>query len=84
MMTEPALQGEITRAYAVALDELAAAIADRTGTGGMYPKLVAQTVGAARAVATTEWLNADPPRAIADLLSEALDQITAGLPEPTT
>ena len=84
MVTEAALQGEIARAYAAALDELAAAVADRTGMDGMYPQLVAQAVGAARTAATTEWLRADPPRSMAELMSEALDQITAGLPEPTT
>jgi AcrR family transcriptional regulator len=82
MMTEPALQGAIVRAHARAGEELAAAIADRTGTSGMYPRLVAEIVGAARAVVMAEWQRADPPRSIADLLSEALDQIEAGLPVP--
>jgi hypothetical protein len=39
-------------------------------------------VGAARAAASAEWLRGDPPRSMTALLSEALDQITAGLPEP--
>src|SRR5690242_15243127 len=46
MMTEPALQGAIARAYARVGEEMAAAIADRTGTTGMYPRLVAEVVGA--------------------------------------
>jgi hypothetical protein len=29
-----------------------------------------------------EWLRADPPRPVAELLSEALDQVEAGLPVP--
>jgi AcrR family transcriptional regulator len=82
MVTEPSLQGELARAHAAASDELAAAIADRTGTDGLYPRLVAETVGAALSVATAEWLRADPPRPMADLLSDALDQIVAGLPAP--
>jgi AcrR family transcriptional regulator len=82
MMTEPALQGAIVRAYTRAGEELAAAIADRTGTSGMYPRLVAEVIGAARAVVMAEWMRADPPRSVADLLSSALDQIEAGLPVP--
>jgi AcrR family transcriptional regulator len=82
MMTEPSLQGELARAHALAGDELAAAIAARTGTEGLYPRLVAEVVSAARSVATSEWLRADPPRSMDELLSEALDLVGAGLPEP--
>jgi hypothetical protein len=82
MMTEPSLQGEIVKAGATAERELADAIAARTGADGMYPKLVAAAVGAAIAVAMAEWLDADPPQPMAELLSDALDQLQAGLPEP--
>ncbi|MGW6198738.1 acyl-CoA-like ligand-binding transcription factor [Kribbella sp. NPDC055110] len=82
MMSEPALQGAVARAYARVGEELAAAVADRTGTSGLYPRLVAEVIGATRAVVMAEWLRADPPRSIADLLSSALDQVEAGLPVP--
>ncbi|MFI6828741.1 TetR family transcriptional regulator [Kribbella sp. NPDC050241] len=82
MVTEPSLQGEMARAYAAAGAEFADAVADRTGTHGLYPRLVAEVVGSARAAAIAEWLSADPPRSMADLLSEALDLVSAGLPEP--
>ncbi|MGW6281120.1 acyl-CoA-like ligand-binding transcription factor [Kribbella sp. NPDC055071] len=82
MMSEPALQGAVSTAHAAAADELTAAIAERTGTQGLYPRLVAEVIGAARSVATAEWLRADPPRSISDLLHEALDLLAAGLPEP--
>jgi AcrR family transcriptional regulator len=82
MMTEPSLQGEMARAHAAASEEYAAAIADRTGTHGLYPRLVAEVVGAARTAASAEWLRADPPRPIAEILREVLDLISAGLPEP--
>ena len=82
MMTEPALQGEVAKANAAVEQELADAIASRTGAGGMYPKLVAAAVGATAAVAMGEWLRSDPPVSMADLLSDALDQLQAGLPEP--
>jgi AcrR family transcriptional regulator len=82
MMTEPALLGEIAKANARVGEELAEAIAERTGTEGMYPRLVAAVVGAASAVAMAEFMRADPPRPMAELLAEALDQVAAGLPEP--
>jgi hypothetical protein len=78
----PALQGELVKAGATAEQEMADAIAARTGTSGIYPKLVAAAVGAAVAVAMNEWLRADPPMPMAELLSDALDQLQAGLPEP--
>jgi AcrR family transcriptional regulator len=82
MVTEPSLQGEMARAHAAAGEEFAAAIADRTGTQGLYPRLVAEVVGAARTTASAEWLRADPPRPMSELLAEALDLVAAGLPEP--
>lgn len=82
MMTEPALQGELAKAAAAASAELAQAVADRTKTDGMYPRLVAAVVNAAVAVAIEELMRADPPRSMDDLLSEALEQVAAGLPEP--
>jgi len=83
MISEPSLQGELARAHAAAGEELAAAIADRTGTEGLYPRLVAEVVGAATTAAMAEWRSSDPPRPMVDLLAEALDRIAAGLPEPT-
>jgi AcrR family transcriptional regulator len=82
MVSEPALQAEMARAYSAAAAEFATAVADRTGTAGLYPRLVAEVVGAARSAATAEWLRADPPRSMSDLLAEALDRVAAGLPEP--
>jgi AcrR family transcriptional regulator len=82
MMSEPALQGAVGSAYAGITDELAAAVAERTGTTGLYPRLVAEVIIAARSVVTAEWLRADPPRSISVLLHEALDLLAAGLPEP--
>jgi len=82
MMTEPALQGELARANAAVAEELADAIAERTNTRGLYPRLVAAVVGAATAAAMGEWLRADPPRSMQELLAEALDRVASGLPEP--
>jgi len=83
MVTEPALQGALAGAQAAVIDELTAVVAERTGTTGVYPRLVAEVVGAAQLAATHEWLRADPPRPMFELFHEVLDRITAGLPEPS-
>jgi AcrR family transcriptional regulator len=85
MIAEPALQGEMIKAGAIAGAEFAAAVAERTGTDvtrDMYPKLVAGAVGAAFAVVTEHWLLADPSVSIMTLLDDALRRLAAGLPAP--
>ncbi|MGP4016125.1 acyl-CoA-like ligand-binding transcription factor [Saccharopolyspora sp. 5N708] len=85
MLAEPALHGEILKANAVAQDELAEAIAERTGTDvahDLYPQLVAAVVGAANSVAVAHWMRGDSPGSVVPLLREAFDQIEAGLPVP--
>ncbi|SFE44523.1 transcriptional regulator, TetR family [Actinacidiphila alni] len=85
MLAEPALHGEIVKANAVAQAELAAAIAERTGTDAardLYPKLLAAVVGACSAVAVEHAMNADPPAPLADVLREAFDALAHGLPVP--
>lgn len=85
MLAEPALQGEVVKANAAAQEELAKAIAERTGTDvarDVYPKLVAAVVGAGSAVAVEHCLRADPPAPLARVLREAFDQVAAGLPTP--
>ncbi|RAO24972.1 hypothetical protein MED15_00730 [Micromonospora noduli] len=86
MLAEPALQGERLRATALAEAELAAAVAERTGTDlatDMYPRLVAAAASAAVAVATQHYLDsADPPAPIERLITDAFTQVAAGLPAP--
>ncbi len=85
MLGEPALIGEFLRVSAVAERELAAAVAERTGTDprhDLYPRLVAAAVGAATNIANEHWLNADPPVSLTGLLRDALQQVAAGLPPP--
>ena len=85
MMSEPALQSEMLRAGMIAEDELAAAVAERTGTDphqDMYPHLVAAAVTAANTVALRFYLRADPPQPMSVLLPAALAQFAAGLPVP--
>ncbi|WP_327043628.1 TetR family transcriptional regulator [Microbispora sp. NBC_01189] len=85
MISEPSLQGEMLKASAVAENELAAAIADRTGTDvahDLYPRLVAGAAGAAIRVAMDQWMRADPPVPVRSLIEDALGRLAAGLPEP--
>jgi AcrR family transcriptional regulator len=85
LVERPELRGEFVKAAAAAEGELAAAVADRTGTDAgrdMYPRLVATAVGAALQVATEQWLRADPPVELASLVEDALRQFAAGLPDP--
>ncbi|GDY28389.1 TetR/AcrR family transcriptional regulator [Gandjariella thermophila] len=87
MTGEPALQGEMLRADAIAERELAAVIAKRTGTDAdrdLYPVLVSAAAGAATRAATHRWLRADPPVPMGPLLREALGLLAAGLPAPST
>jgi AcrR family transcriptional regulator len=85
VLSEPAVQGEVMRADLEAQVLLAAAVGARTGTdpqADLYPKLVAASVGAAIGTALTHWLRADPPVPLGPLISEVLEQLTAGLPAP--
>ena len=85
LLAEPALQGEVLKANAAAQDELARAVAERTGTDvahDVYPKLVAAVVGAGSAVALEHCLRADPPTPLAQLLREVFARLAAGLPVP--
>ncbi|MEV0381161.1 TetR family transcriptional regulator [Nonomuraea sp. NPDC050643] len=85
MFAEPALQGEIYKADAQAEAELAAAVAERTGTDlvhDLYPHLVAAAVGATIRAVTGHWMRAGSPAPITGLLTDALGQVAAGLPAP--
>ncbi|MEV4642103.1 TetR family transcriptional regulator [Actinoplanes sp. NPDC049548] len=86
MLAEPVLQGEVLRAGAVAEAELAAAVAERTGTDlarDLYPHLVAAAVLAASSTATAHFLRTDPPVPVNRLLTEAFALVAAGLPAPS-
>jgi AcrR family transcriptional regulator len=85
MVQAPALQAEMLRASAIAEAEIAAAVAERTGTDvdrDLYPRLVAAAVMAANNVVQQQWIRAGSGTDIATLLTEALAQLAAGLPPP--
>ncbi|MCR6482334.1 TetR family transcriptional regulator [Amycolatopsis sp. OK19-0408] len=85
MVAEPALQGEFQKAGVAAEAEIAAVVADRTGTDAatdVYPRLVAGVVGTALSVIMQQWLITDPPRPMEELLRDVFGRLEAGLPEP--
>lgn len=87
MLAEPAMQGEIAKAQAAAADELAAAIADRTGTDAerdLYPALAAGVLLTAIGTAIAHNLRTEPRVPLGAALDEALTQVEAGLPAPPT
>lgn len=85
LLTEPDVQAGFLKASTTAQHELAAVVAERTGTDAareLYPNLVAAAIGAATGAAMEHWLRADPPVELNILLHEAFDRLTAGLPVP--
>lgn len=85
MLAEPALQGEIVKSSAAAQDELARAVAERTGTDAdhdVYPKLVAAVINAGSSVAVEHCLKAESPMPLPPVLTEVFDRLAAGLPVP--
>jgi AcrR family transcriptional regulator len=85
MVAEPSVQAEIIRASVQAEAELAAVIAERTGTDverDLYPNLVAAAVTAVSIVVIRQSMRTDPPTDVRRLTVEALRQLAAGLPTP--
>ncbi|MEO3867497.1 TetR family transcriptional regulator [Nonomuraea sp. B12E4] len=81
---EPAVRAVSMRAVSAADSELAAAIAERTGTDAardLYPRLVAVTATAAVQTAVVHWLHSDPPVPLVPLLRAVLRALAAGLPD---
>lgn len=84
VLAEPALAGELLKANAVAQDELAAAIAERTGldrTTDLYPRLVAAVVTAATGAVVGHWLLNDPKEPVLPRLHAVLTELRAGIRE---
>jgi AcrR family transcriptional regulator len=85
MVLAPSLQAEMMRAGAQAEEEIAAAVAARTGTDvdrDLYPRLVATAVMGATNVAMQQWLRTEATADMGALLTDALRQIASGLPPP--
>ncbi|GAA4602977.1 AcrR family transcriptional regulator [Actinoplanes octamycinicus] len=87
MVTVPAIQAEILRGSDDAARAIGAAVAERTGLDvdrDLYPKLVAAAVLAANNVAVRQFQSSGGDRwhTVPELLTEALRQLRAGLPQP--
>ncbi|MGW7688618.1 acyl-CoA-like ligand-binding transcription factor [Streptomyces asiaticus] len=85
MVAEPALRGEMSRAGATAEAEIAAAVAERTGSDpeqDLYPHLVASAVMGAVNTAIAHHLRTGGAMPVSRLLTDALARIAAGLSTP--
>ena len=83
----PATQGEVAKAGLADENPFAGIVAARMGTDAetdLYPRLVAAAVTVTTQVAVNRFLLADPPVPLVPLLREALVQLSAYLPDPST
>jgi len=81
----PALRVEQLKSDTSVQQLLAEEIARRTGTNpqqDLYPRLAAAAVISAVRAALDHWLDADPATPLAQVVSQALQQLADGLPEP--
>ncbi|MFI1916007.1 TetR/AcrR family transcriptional regulator [Nocardia sp. NPDC020380] len=68
------------------IDEMIAAIAERTGTDpehDLYPRLVAGAVVSAFQAAVDTYVRTEPATTVVSLLRAALNALAAGLPDPS-
>jgi AcrR family transcriptional regulator len=81
--SEPAIQGEILKATAVAQAELARSIAVRLGAAReeLYPQVMASVVSAVIGVVMDRWMRDAPSCSIIPRLQEAFALVEAGLPQ---
>jgi len=82
---EPALLARLAAVFGEGERVLAEAVAGRTGTragADAYPTLLAGVAGVAMRTALHRWLASDFTAALPDLVDEAWDLLTAGLPAP--
>jgi len=80
---DPVLAGRLAAAFGESDRVLAAAIAQRTGTGvddAVLPTLLAGVAAAAMRAALHRWFATDFTASLPDLVDEAWDAVSAGLP----
>jgi AcrR family transcriptional regulator len=80
----PPLLGRLVAAFGRSESAMAAAVAERAGTGAddVYPTLLAGVAGVAMRTALHRWLATDFTAALPDLVDEAWAALAAGLPAP--
>ena len=80
VLQTPAMSGEYLKVNFEMQNALAAAIAERIGTGleaAMFPQVLAGAVTAASQVAIRRWYAADPPEPLRPILQRALRQLAS-------
>ena len=79
LLTEPAINGEVLKAGAVAQGELAKVIAERTGVRRkeLHPQVAAAMVVAIVGVVQERWLRDGPSCSIVPLMRKAFDIVAA-------
>ena len=80
VLQTPAMRGEYLKVNFEMQNALAAAIAERIGTGleaDMFPQVLAGAVTAASQVAIRRWYAADPPEPLRPILQRALRQLAS-------
>jgi AcrR family transcriptional regulator len=83
----PALMAERLKADAALERALAEVIAERTGTEAerdLYPRLAAAAIVAAVRAALDFWLDAPAATTLRSAVTSALQQVAAGLPDPSS
>lgn len=77
MLAEPAVQAQLLRESRVIEREIAVVIADRISAdlAGFYSQLVAAAVGATVQVSLEQWLRADPPMSLRQILGIAFERM---------
>jgi AcrR family transcriptional regulator len=82
IMSTPSLAGEALKAFTLAEEPLADAIAERTGlsrTRDTFPDVMAAAVAGAIRVAGHHWVNGDGSESFADVVGRALDRLLPAL-----
>lgn len=77
MLAEPAVEAEFLRESRIVERDIARAIAGRIGSDAdaLYPHLVAAAVGAVVHVSLEQWLRANPPLSLLQVLQSALERM---------
>ncbi|QUQ64442.1 TetR/AcrR family transcriptional regulator [Kutzneria sp. CA-103260] len=86
VFSDDRLQSALTRRMREARTDLAAAVAERTGTDprrDLYPNLVARIALETEMQTISFWIQTNPPQPLVVLLADAFRQVSGGLAEPS-
>jgi len=86
VLEHPALRAELWKGSFGAQESLTRAVAERTGLDprrDLYPVLVAATATAVVTTVLERWLRLKRPPPLMPMMSQALEQLARGLPQPS-